>query len=97
METSQTPLDTRRHVLGLLDGLRAAERAVEPAHSYANRMIDFEQEQLLAELAQLTDGGEVKNDVAAELSATHKEPWSLKAALASIVEGFVTALKTRTA
>jgi hypothetical protein len=80
----------------MLEGLRAAERAVDPAHSYATRMIDFEQEQLLAEFVQLMDGDEVKLDVA-ESSATHNEPWSLKAALASVLEGFVTALKTRTA
>ena len=96
MNTPQTPLDTRRHVLALLDRLDSAKRSVDPAHDYASRMIDFEQEQLLAELAQLTDGGETKMDIAAEPSAVQKE-WSLKAALASIVEGFVTALKTRTA
>jgi hypothetical protein len=97
MNTPQTPLDTRRHVLALLDRLDSAKRSVDPAHDYASRMIDFEQEQLLAELAQLTDGGEMKIDVAAESSTARREPWSLKAALASIIEGFVSALKTRTA
>jgi hypothetical protein len=97
MNTPQTPLDTRRQVLAMVDRLDSAKRAVEPAHGYASRMIDFEQEQLLAELAQLTDGGEFEMDVAAESSAVDKEPWSFKAALASIVEGFVSALKTRTA
>lgn len=97
MATPKTPLETRRHVLALLDRLHTAERKIDPAHGYASRMIDFEQEQLLAELAQLTDGGEAKIDVDAELSATRKEPWRLKTALTSIVEGFVSALKTRTA
>lgn len=97
MNTSQTPLDTRRHVLALLDRLHSAEGSVDPAHGYASRMIEFEQEQLLAELAQLTDGGEVKIDVAADSSAARREPWSLKAALAWILEGLVSARRARTA
>jgi hypothetical protein len=81
----------------MVDRLDSAKRAVEPAHGYASRMIDFEQEQLLAELAQLTDDGDIKIDIAAESSPVDKEPWSFKAALASIVEGCVSALRTRTA
>jgi len=96
MDTPLTPLHTRRHLLALLDRLRAAERAAQPAHGYAARMIDFEQEQLLAELARLTDGGEVKPD-AAESPESHREPWSLKTSLAAMLEGFVNAFRTRTA
>jgi hypothetical protein len=97
MNTPQTPLDTRRNVLALLDRLHAAERAVDPAPGYASRMMDFEQEQLLAELAQFTDHGEIGIDVAAESSAAQEEPWSIRAALAAIVWSFASALKTRTA
>ena len=96
MNTTQTPLDSQRHVLALLDRLHVAERAIDPAHGYASRMMEFEQEQLLAELAQMTDGGDIKL-AAAESPAAQKEPWSLKAALASMLDGFVGALKTRTA
>ena len=96
MGTPLTPLETRRQVLTLLDRLRAAERAVQPAQGAAARMIDFEQQQLFAELERLLDASEINADVTASFGSHTQQP-CLTTVLSHIFEGFVSALKTRTA
>jgi hypothetical protein len=97
MDTPLSPLETRRQVLALLGQLRAVERAVQPAQGAAARMIEFEQQQLLADLERLPGASEIDADATASFGVQTQQPWSLMTALSVVLESFVSALKTRTA
>ncbi len=63
MKTLLTALQTRRQVLELLDQLSAAEQTIIRQGNSPARLIDFEQQQLLAELARLSRDGRAKGGI----------------------------------